>query len=552
MTLEQIPSFGAFFGEKSSIEDAKKIRLAVEKTAKPVAVVADLEQLKELVAEAVGSEPAVTDGSDWREWRGSGGTLIVADADSPAAIGARHAAKEAWTFRESVWDGPKVFLQVSEYPSPARSLWTVPGCVLSTAKRRDDIAAKLEAVEGSSSFKKSLELLSEGVGADEMVTPDVAKEHVRRAIERSRSGRPNNIILIGETGVGKSEIVLEACREAGVSMAYFNVPQMDEMIQLLGIPFEVTEEIVKGSKKGVPIDPKLVQAAGSEKEARTYLAFIREKRVMEAEVIFWDELSGASDSRKYNAMLPVLRDKLVNGTPLEHYLCSIAAMNPDGYAGVDISNLDDRLLRRFARKLWVRPNPNVAYFVRKGIKQKTAKGLIEWYYKDMDEDVRRYFSPYYLEEIGHSWDEDPDVEWSIKMIGPGRIRPDHPENIPYSKLIARLTERGVVDLERIKADPEIIGKKTGYGVQMVADAIEDLSGDERLKIPGRVFEKLGKEQVERLLFNNNIVSVFTANNQQKEKEAIKAAAKGDKDAKFWVGLIADLRDRGLIKIPAPE
>jgi hypothetical protein len=159
-----------------------------------------------------------------------------------------------------------------------------------------------------------------------------------------------NIIVAGEAGTGKTEMLKQACAELKLKVKYFSAPTMDPIIELLGIP--VPDVSTKS------------------------MEYYRSQEIEECEVIFMDELNRAPVS-VLNAVFEIIQTKSVNGTPLPKLKCVVAAINPvsDKY---DTDELDLALLDRFDIYLQADVEASPAYF-RKKYGDKYAKAGISFF-----------------------------------------------------------------------------------------------------------------------------------------------------------------------------
>lgn len=137
-----------------------------------------------------------------------------------------------------------------------------------------------------------------------------------------------NVCLVGKHGVGKTAAVLEACKQAGLTLWYKSAPLMDPDIDFGGVP--------------IP-----------NKETKS-LEFYTAPELLEAEVIFMDELNRASP-RVLNMLFEIVQFKSINGKKLKKLKAVHTGINPPGGGQYDVQTLDDALVDRFHAFIDVAP-----------------------------------------------------------------------------------------------------------------------------------------------------------------------------------------------------
>lgn len=188
-----------------------------------------------------------------------------------------------------------------------------------------------------------------------------------------------NILIAGEAGTGKTEMLRSAAKELDFSMKYYSSSTLDPFADLVGIP--------------VPnLQTKLVE-------------YYRPKEIDEAQVIFFDELNRA-DPKTINAVMEIIQFKSINGDPLRNLKCVVAAINPvdEGY---NTEKLDIAVRDRFDFFLTSDVVADYSYFKSKygAAVARTAIDLFKEYQNVYKDDRRSkkntlgYFSPRRLEKV---------------------------------------------------------------------------------------------------------------------------------------------------------
>ncbi len=188
-----------------------------------------------------------------------------------------------------------------------------------------------------------------------------------------------NILIAGEAGTGKTEMLRTAANELGLSMKYYSSSTLDPFADLVGIPVPNTIT-------------KLVE-------------YYRPREIDEAEVIFFDELNRA-DPKTINAVMEIIQFRSINGDPLRNLKCVVAAINPVD-KGYNTDELDIAVRDRFDFFLTSEVVADYTFFKAKygPAVARTAIDLFREYQSSFKEDRRSkkntlgYFSPRRLEKV---------------------------------------------------------------------------------------------------------------------------------------------------------
>jgi hypothetical protein len=199
-----------------------------------------------------------------------------------------------------------------------------------------------------------------------------------------------NVMLIGLHGVGKTQVVLDLCKEKGLKMKYFSCATLDPYTDLVGVP--VPREDGEGAE---------------------YLKMVRPREVDEAEIIFMDEFNRA-DPKVHNALMEIILFRTINGEPLPNLRMIWAAMNPPGQE-YDVEDLDPALLDRFDVYEDVAARPSPEYLAEQGIRLPVAKALCAWW-QEQNKNRREQsemITPRRLEKMGKLYERTGDFKPAI-------------------------------------------------------------------------------------------------------------------------------------------
>jgi hypothetical protein len=235
-----------------------------------------------------------------------------------------------------------------------------------------------------------------------------------------------NILIAGEAGTGKTEMLRTAATELGLSMKYYSSSTLDPFADLVGIP--------------VPDTIKRV------------VEYYRPREIDEAEVIFFDELNRA-DPKTINAVMEIIQFRSINGDPLKNLKCVVAAINPVD-KGYNTEELDIAVRDRFDFFLTSEVVADYTFFKAKygPAVARTAIDLFKEYQSSYKEDKRSkkntlgYFSPRRLEKV-----LDAFIHFQTAEI----ISASLPDDIIVAhKYWATRIEEAVVGIKKININPD--------------------------------------------------------------------------------------------------
>ena len=236
-----------------------------------------------------------------------------------------------------------------------------------------------------------------------------------------------NVLFEGLHGVGKTAIVLEAFRKAGLKYAYFSGSTMDPFIDFIGVPMKITT-----------------------KSGGSAIELVRPKHMpKDIEAIFIDEFN-RTHKKVRNAVMELIQFKTINGKAVFPDLRVIwAAVNPDNAQGdndYDTDRLDPAQRDRFQVHATIPYRCDLKYFTTKfGSKQ--GRRAIKWW-NSLDEKIRLDVSPRRL-------------DYALSMLKTkGDVRDTLPPASNPARLIKMLKHEGgdLNDLIKKNAEPEEIKK----------------------------------------------------------------------------------------------
>ena len=200
-----------------------------------------------------------------------------------------------------------------------------------------------------------------------------------------------NVLLTGDHGVGKTQIIRREAHRQGVVVKYFSCATLDPWTDIVGVP--------------IPIDAE----AGPEGKR---LLFVQPQALRDAELLFLDEFN-RSAPKVLNAMMEAIQFHTINGEPLPKLQMVWAAVNPAD-SGYEVSTLDPAIADRFHVHLQVPAAPSAEFYTKQaGIPKHIAQALVDWWQRDLDDSLRRTISPRRLEYIGTNYVKGISPRYSL-------------------------------------------------------------------------------------------------------------------------------------------
>ncbi len=199
-----------------------------------------------------------------------------------------------------------------------------------------------------------------------------------------------NVLFDGERGVGKTSIVIEAFKRAGLRYLMLSGATMDPFIDFVGVPVQVTG----------PDGTKVID-------------LLRPKYIVESnpQAIFVDEFN-RTHKKVRNAMMELIQFKTINGTPMGDDLRVVwAAINPDtdadGVGEYDTDRLDPAQRDRFHIMCSIPYKCDREYFATK-YDPEVAKAAIQ-YWEELPDPIRKQVSPRRLDYALQIWQDGGDL-----------------------------------------------------------------------------------------------------------------------------------------------
>lgn len=181
-----------------------------------------------------------------------------------------------------------------------------------------------------------------------------------------------NVLFVGEAGVGKTSMVLDAFNRHDLKWQYYSASTMDPWVDLVGVPKEVQDA------KGEPV-----------------LDLIKPKQWQEDQVqaVFIDEFNRAHKKVR-NAIMELIQFKSINGKRYDNLKIVWAAINPedsDMDNEYDVEQLDPAQKDRFHFHVKIPYKPVLSYFQGKYGKD-LANPAVEWWNK-LPREIKKEVSP---------------------------------------------------------------------------------------------------------------------------------------------------------------
>ena len=247
------------------------------------------------------------------------------------------------------------------------------------------------------------ETLNTGRGHDNVIYSVGEENWEKTTNDFMRDGVPA-VIVVGDSGVGKTYLIKKAADKYGLKLAIFTGPTMDPFVDLIGIPSVVDDTSPK--KEMIPADqfPELSDTHGKEFETlpvkKQKLEFIRSLNLSEANVLFLDEVNRAPMATQ-NAVFELVQDRKINGVPLPNLKAVWMAINPPRAELVrKVQELEDALQGRIHEIIRYQAKPKVHHYLGKEVagdkynpktKQFTnvhgklsegiVRGVLKWWYQ---------------------------------------------------------------------------------------------------------------------------------------------------------------------------
>jgi hypothetical protein len=170
-----------------------------------------------------------------------------------------------------------------------------------------------------------------------------------------------NVLLIGLHGVGKTEAILDMCREENVVLKYYSCSTLDPFTDLVGVP--TPRMYCTGCRVHYATTAITCPLDSSHGDLIESLKMVRPHEIDMAELLFFDEFNRAGDYK--------------------------------------VSDLDPALIDRFDVFIDINPKPSVAY-MQQTLPKPIAQALFSWWseHNQARRGLDNYISPRRLMKIG--------------------------------------------------------------------------------------------------------------------------------------------------------
>lgn len=196
-----------------------------------------------------------------------------------------------------------------------------------------------------------------------------------------------NALFIGEHGVGKTTVIIDAFKRNNLKYRYFSTATMDPWVDMIGIPKETVDQ--DGNKFLDLVRP-------------------REFALDEIECLFFDEFN-RSPAKVRNAVMELIQFRSINGKKFNNLRFVWAAINPeDDEETYDVDRLDPAQRDRFPVQVSIPYKPDLKYFTSK-FGPDNAKGAIEWW-NALDAKFKKEVSPRRLDYALEMFDIGGDIK----------------------------------------------------------------------------------------------------------------------------------------------
>lgn len=305
-----------------------------------------------------------------------------------------------------------------------------------------------------------------------------------------------NILISGEAGTGKTQMVMEASKKLKLNMKYYSAATLDPYADLVGIPVPQN-------------DSKQVE-------------FYRPRAIDEAEIVFFDETNRA-DPKTLNTIFELVQFRSINGEKLPKLRSVVAAINPnDGNYQVD--ELDPAFVDRFDVFLQSEPEIDVAYFKKK-FDAKVAQAVASFwndYERNRQNSSRSsrntmgYISPRRMEKITTMFMKIPSRSTIIETLPPDVNISANDLFIPLSKAIqpdSKTTARKRTTATKVNSASKTISQKNVERITNVGSQIRHARHRNRLiKAIGQSSAFSDVEKAELVSFASTHLSVSVSPN----------------------------------------
>jgi len=167
------------------------------------------------------------------------------------------------------------------------------------------------------------------------------------------------VLVLGESGVGKTTMIENEAAKFGLKVAYFNAATLDPYIQLIGIPYVTKDQ-----------------------RGNDCLHFIRKHDLEHVDMIFLDEIN-RSPEQVQNQLFELIGARRINGVPFRKLRSVWAAINPPREDVTRyVKEMDTALAGRWYAVIHVEAAPQIHHYVgpKDQIGIKVAEACLSWWY----------------------------------------------------------------------------------------------------------------------------------------------------------------------------
>lgn len=297
-----------------------------------------------------------------------------------------------------------------------------------------------------------------------------------------------NVLLIGKHGVGKTTMVLDAFKRAGLKYLYFSASTMDPWVDFIGVPKEKTDE-----------------------NGNSFLDLVRPKAFIDGDVqaIFFDEYN-RSHKKVRNAVMELIQFKSINGMPFPNLQVIWAAINPSDEKEklrYDVEDLDPAQVDRFHVHLEIPYLPSKTYF-RNKFDAETADAALAWW-KSLSSEQKDLVSPRRLDYALEMLQHDGDIRDYVL-----------PSSTNCSKLVATIKAGEPIRiLKKVIQNAKDSGDDTKL-IEHINDentyaAIKTHISDGGVRVMNRLFPLLSNEKQTSLFIDKPELQKHVLNNHNK-------------------------------------
>ena len=181
-----------------------------------------------------------------------------------------------------------------------------------------------------------------------------------------------NVLLEGDAGVGKTQVITEIFDEKFANWKYFSAATMDPWVDFIGVPKEMKDT-----------------------DGNDYLGLVRPKDFADdnVEAIFIDELNRSPKAVR-NAIMELIQFKRINGKTFKNLKVVWAAVNPSDSGDYDVEELCRAQKDRFQIQIKIPYRPDKEYFSKHHSQQ--GERICDWWH-GIGEKMQKTISPRRLE-----------------------------------------------------------------------------------------------------------------------------------------------------------